>query len=86
MSGRNLFFRFFLMITHGNKASLYHEATGVPEGVPQKKNTDNNRPVSELLSAYPDVQLSIFVLFRRSDPESTHYLETVPTTTWIAVR
>ena len=49
------------VIAGGNKASLYHEATGVPwrEGG-EKKTLQHIRSVSEILSADPDAQLSIF--------------------------
>ncbi len=51
----------FLVIAGGNKASLYHEATGVPWR--KKKHLPRIRLVSATLSADPDAQLSIFTHF-----------------------
>lgn len=45
------------MITHGNKASLYHEATGVPEGVPQKKTLTTT---GQFQNSYQLIQMSSF--------------------------
>lgn len=47
-----------LVIAGGHKASLYREATGVPWK--EKKNLPHIGSVSEMLSADPDAQLSIF--------------------------
>lgn len=54
----------FLVIAGRNKTSLYHEATGVPcQNKKKTKQLPHMRSVSEILSADPDAQLSIFTRF-----------------------
>lgn len=51
----------FLVIAGGNKASLCHEATGVPG---RRKKIPRMKSISEILSADPNAQLSIFTRLR----------------------